>query len=119
MSGPPCVDPYRILGIAPSATDIEAKAAYRRLALLFHPDRNNSEMATEMMRIINLAHDAIRSPAARAEARRRAKPEPAKQEPASRRYVGDPCNFVMAFGKYRGRTLRDIEKIAPQLLSSS
>jgi hypothetical protein len=32
-------DPFEILGIAQDATMAEAKAAYRRLAELFHPDR--------------------------------------------------------------------------------
>ena len=32
-------DPYEVLGIARDASLQEAKAAYRRLAMLFHPDR--------------------------------------------------------------------------------
>lgn len=32
-------DPYAILGIAPGATREEIKAAYRRLATKFHPDK--------------------------------------------------------------------------------
>ena len=30
---------YKVLGVAPTATDAEVKAAYRRLALQNHPDK--------------------------------------------------------------------------------
>ncbi len=33
-------DPYQILGVRPSATDAELRAAYRRLVQLHHPDHN-------------------------------------------------------------------------------
>ncbi len=33
-------DPYQILGVKPSATDAELRAAYRRLVQLHHPDHN-------------------------------------------------------------------------------
>ncbi len=37
----PDPDPYRTLGVAPSATDEQLRAAYRRLAQRHHPDHNN------------------------------------------------------------------------------
>ena len=36
----PTPDPYTTLGVAPSATDAELRAAYRRLVQLHHPDHN-------------------------------------------------------------------------------
>ena len=36
----PTPDPYQTLGLAPSATDAELRAAYRRLVQLHHPDHN-------------------------------------------------------------------------------
>jgi curved DNA-binding protein CbpA len=36
----PSPDPYQTLGVAPSATDAQLRAAYRRLVQLHHPDHN-------------------------------------------------------------------------------
>ena len=56
-------DPYEVLGISPSATDDEVKAAYRALAKKYHPDNyaDNplSDLAQEKMQEINEAYDAI------------------------------------------------------------
>ena len=56
-------NPYQILGIAPTASDDEVKAAYRELAKKYHPDNyaNNplADLAQEKMQEINEAYDAI------------------------------------------------------------
>lgn len=56
-------DPYKVLGVSPSATDEEIKSAYRELAKKYHPDNYaNSplaEFANEKMKEINEAYDAI------------------------------------------------------------
>jgi len=56
-------DPYKVLGVDPSASDEEVKKAYRDLARKYHPDnyQNNplADLAEEKMKEINEAYDLI------------------------------------------------------------
>lgn len=56
-------DPYKVLGVSPSATDEEVKEAYRNLAKKYHPDQYGDsplkDLADEKMKEINAAYDAI------------------------------------------------------------
>jgi DnaJ domain len=62
----PSEDPYRTLQVQPNA-DLEAiKAAYRRLARLYHPDLNPRPEAAERMRAINAAYRVLSDPQQRA-----------------------------------------------------
>ena len=47
MRGAPSRDPYEVLGVERQSTTVEIKAAYRRLALQHHPDRNPGDRAAE------------------------------------------------------------------------
>ena len=40
-------DPYKVLGIAKSASEREIKSAYRKLAKIYHPDRNRDDPRAE------------------------------------------------------------------------
>lgn len=59
-------DYYVVLGVAPDASMSEIKAAYRRQAARFHPDRNPDPMAGEHFREAQTAHDVLCDPKARA-----------------------------------------------------
>lgn len=56
-------DPYKTLGVSPSASDEEVKHAYRALAKKYHPDNYTdsplADIAGEKMKEINQAYDAI------------------------------------------------------------
>ena len=56
-------DPYKVLNIAPSASDEEVKHAYRELARKYHPDNYHdnplADLAQEKMKEINEAYETI------------------------------------------------------------
>jgi len=52
-------DYYNILGVTKSAKDDELKKAYRKLALKFHPDKNQSPGAEEKFKEINEAYEVL------------------------------------------------------------
>ena len=60
-------DLYEILQVHPSAHPEVINAAYRRLAFLYHPDKNPSADAAARMKRINLAYEILGDPSRRAE----------------------------------------------------
>ncbi len=58
-------DPYKVLGIPPTATDDEIKKAYRDLARKYHPDKYRdsdlADIASEKMKEINAAYEEIQN----------------------------------------------------------
>jgi DnaJ-class molecular chaperone len=50
---------YAILGVPERANHKEIKAAYRKLARKYHPDRNNSAFAEDMIKKINAAFEVL------------------------------------------------------------
>ena len=59
------MDPYSILGVSKTASQEEIKKAYRRLAMEFHPDRNDDPAAEERFKQVSEAYSAIGTPEAR------------------------------------------------------
>lgn len=57
------MDPYKVLGVEPSASDDEVKKAYRNLARKYHPDKYKDtdlkDMAEEKMKEVNAAYEEI------------------------------------------------------------
>ena len=56
-------DPYKVLGVDPSATDDQVKSAYRKLSRKYHPDKytdsDMKELAEEKMKEVNAAYEQI------------------------------------------------------------
>lgn len=56
------MDYYEVLGVPKTATGAELKAAYRKQALKWHPDRNKSSEATAKFKEINHAYEVLSDP---------------------------------------------------------
>nr|CAB3238786.1 dnaJ homolog subfamily B member 9 [Phallusia mammillata] len=52
-------DYYEVLGVSKQATQKEIKSAFRKLALLYHPDKNKEPGAEEKFRDIAEAYDVL------------------------------------------------------------
>src|SRR5215510_14802744 len=60
-------DYYAVLGVTRTASDDDIKKSYRKLAMTYHPDRNNgSKEAEERFKEITEAYDVLRDPQKRA-----------------------------------------------------
>jgi len=56
-------DYYKILGIDKKATESEIKKAYRKLAVQYHPDKNQgNKEAEDKFKLINEAHEVLGDP---------------------------------------------------------
>jgi len=56
-------DYYRILEVSPQATPVEIKKSFRRLAMLYHPDKHNEDkIAGAHYREIQEAYDTLTDP---------------------------------------------------------
>ncbi len=55
-------DFYALLGVPRTATEIEIKKAYRKLAMEYHPDRNSAPEAEARFKEITEAYEVLRDP---------------------------------------------------------
>ncbi|MCZ8216162.1 MAG: DnaJ domain-containing protein, partial [Cyclobacteriaceae bacterium] len=56
-------DYYQLLGIKQNASSTEIRTAYKKLAMLYHPDRNpGNQEAEELFKLINEAYHVLADP---------------------------------------------------------
>ena len=112
------VDPYRVLQVAPHAEQEVIQAAYRALALKYHPDRDRTPDAQRRMLQINAAYTVLRDSAAREEwdrsQRRGGQAQTRVSVAAPPR--SESAGTRVSFGRYAGWTLRDLARQDPQYL---
>ncbi len=119
-------DPYKVLQVDPDAEPEVIRAAYRALALKYHPDL--SPASEERMASLNQAWAILRDAAcraafdqARAESRRAAEaPKPAvvreQQAPTFTPPPGTPSGSILDFGRYAGWSLGQLASADPNYL---
>ncbi len=113
------VDPYKVLQVAPSAEQEVLQAAFRALALKYHPDRDTSGYATRRMLELNTAYAMVRDEKARAQWDRSqrlmgAAPTQATAAVAPPRTASGGRR--LSFGRYVGWTLKDLATQDPDYL---
>lgn len=119
------LDPYKVLQVLPTAEDEVVRAAYRALALKYHPDRDASSSAGKRIRELNTAYEMVRDAASRARLARSqrftafASPAPARQArptPANQANAERQGSDQLSFGRYAGWSLKDVARHDPDYL---
>lgn len=127
----PSRDAYEILQIHPSALPEVVEAAYRVLAMVHHPDRNENR-DNGAMADLNWAYSVLHEPERRIAYDRERLPHPvpvAAQESSSlmermqrvaeagqSQAVTRPAQLVIDFGRYAGMTLGQVARVDPVYL---
>ena len=128
------VDPYVILQVSPTAEQEVLHAAFRALAMKYHPDRDSSARASRRMMDLNQAYAMVREPQLRAQldrARRTARTpfDAASIPPMNGRAAAPPQHRTgsasataqasgtrLESGRYSGWTLKDLAGHDPDYL---
>lgn len=80
-------DPYKILGVLPTATPQEIKKRYHDLALRFHPDSGRPESSKERFQAVQEAYEAVKDGKWSAEPNRSSTPGAHGFDAKSKMYV--------------------------------
>jgi curved DNA-binding protein CbpA len=114
-------DPYKALQVLPTADQEVIRAAFRALAMKYHPDRDPSALAAKRMIELNRAFALVRTVEARAkfdrgQARSTYDFDPARSAKTTPPPRSDRAGVRLQEGRYAGWTLRDLAKHDPDYL---
>ena len=117
-------DPYKVLQVLPSAEQEVLRAAFRALALKYHPDHDPSQRAARRMIELNEAYAMVRDAEARATVDRarlrkydyEATPAGNGAATASAPPRASSAGTQLDQGRYAGWTLRDVAAHDPDYL---
>jgi curved DNA-binding protein CbpA len=128
----PSFDPYQVLQVSPKAEQEVLHAAFRALAMKYHPDRDSSARASRRMIELNQAYAMVREPELRAQvdkSRRTARTpfDAAAIPPMYGRAAAPPLRrpgrsdtnanaTKLESGRYSGWTLKDLAGHDPDYL---
>jgi curved DNA-binding protein CbpA len=119
MPAGPLLDPYAVLQVVPTAEQEVIHAAFRALALKYHPDRDATRRAREKMADLNRAYALLRDERSRAahDRSRRASITGIGLAASARPSTAPPAvpspGSVLNFGRYIGWSLRDLARQDP------
>jgi curved DNA-binding protein CbpA len=123
MATGPAFDPYAVLQVLPNAEQEVVNAAFKALALKYHPDHDATRRAAEKMAQLNAAYAILRDERSRAAHDRARRATIAGISVASTARTGSetpPANpspgSVLTFGRYAGWSLRDLARRDPEYL---
>jgi len=124
MTSGAAFDPYTVLQVLPDADQEVVNAAFKALALKYHPDHDATRRAAEKMAELNRAYTILRDPVRRAahDRSRRATIAGISVAATSARASGAPPpssanqGSVLGFGRYAGWGLRDLARQDPDYL---
>ncbi|MCC6617895.1 MAG: DnaJ domain-containing protein [Chloroflexi bacterium] len=117
-------DPYAVLQVVPNAEQEVVNAAFKALALKYHPDHDATRRAAERMAALNRAYALVRDERTRSmydRSRRRILAGVSVAESVATRAgvppppVSSPGS-VLTFGRYTGWSLRDLARRDPDYL---
>jgi curved DNA-binding protein CbpA len=116
-------DPYKVLQVVPTADQEVVRAAFRALALKYHPDHDSSMRAARRMIELNEAYAMVRDADARAQLdRARLRKYDYEATPSGNGDATPPppratsAGTQLDQGRYVGWTLRDIAAHDPDYL---